>query len=337
VLLGLKKTVTHTRNIEMSVMQCPICCERSGLNLVEVWKDYKLYNCPSCDVVFSDPMKNPGAGWYGESEMYMLGKVLHQKAAWYHNQFLQDKKVYGVELLDVGCGTGIFLKESQRLGYKITGIDFDRENIRIAHEHFGLREVFPITLEELIASYQNKKFDVITFFEVLEHIDDPNNFIKLIKTGLKPGGYVALSVPNRERFLDPLGKGDYPPNHLTRWNSHSLTYFLEKRGFEIIKIVTNKINTDELMGYLRAKIRFRIAHKLVQKGRAYNDPAIICRAATLMKIKDTALKLVTMPLAPILRLLKLQGGGLYCVARFKPVVSKPLALTPDRVRGKGNL
>lgn len=312
-------------------MQCPICCEKSVLNLVEVWKEYKLYKCPSCDVVFSDPMKNPGSKWYEESEMYMVGKVLYQKAAWYHNQFIQERQVYGENLLDVGCGTGIFLKEAKKLGYKVVGIDFDRENIRIAHEHFGLKDVLPVTLEELISSHQNNKFDVITFFEVLEHMDNPNNFINLIKTGLKPGGYIALSVPNRERFLDPLGNGDYPPNHLTRWNTYSLTYFLEKNGFEIIKIVTSRLNNDDLMGYLRAKIKFRIAHRMIQKSKINDDQTIIHRAANLMKIKDTTFKFITMPLKPILKLLKLHGGGLYCVARLKPAVSKPLALSEAKV------
>ncbi len=303
-------------------MQCPICENKDVFNLIETWKEYKLYHCNSCDVIFSHPMKNPGSKWYEESELYILGKTLsHTTISWHHEQFIQDGKVFGDSLLDVGCGNGIFIKEAQRLGYKVVGIDFDRENIRIARERFGLSEVFPLTFEELIASYHNKKFDVITFFEVLEHMDNPNNFIKLIKTGLKPGGHIILSVPNRERFLDPLGDGDYPPNHLTRWNASSLSSFLEKSGFEIIKVATKKLTTDDLIGYIRSKIRFRIAHKLVLKGKIHNDQTIIHRAATLMKIKDTALKLVTIPLAPILSLLKLQGTGLYCLARLKPVVT----------------
>lgn len=312
-------------------MQCPICSEISALNLVEVWKDYKLYNCRSCDIVFSDPMKNPGSEWYEASEMYMVGKVLHQETAWYHNQFIQEKQVYGENLLDVGCGTGIFLKEAKKLGYKVVGIDFDRENIRVAHEHFGLKDVLPVTLEELISSRRYNKFDVITFFEVLEHMDNPNNFIELIKAGLKPGGYIVLSVPNRERFLDPLGSGDYPPNHLTRWNSYSLDYFLKKNGFEIIRMVTSRLNTDDLMGYLRARIRFRIAHRMIQKSKINNDQTIVRRAAILMKIKDTTFKFIAMPLEPILKLLKLHGGGLYCVARLKPEVSKPSALSEVKV------
>ena len=263
-------------------------------------------------------MKNPGSEWYEESELYILGKTLCDTTiSWHHDQFIHDGKVFGDSLLDVGCGNGVFMKEAQRLGYKVVGIDFDRENIKIAREHFGLNDVFPLTLEELITSYQDKKFDVITFFEVLEHMDNPGNFINSIKTGLKPGGHIALSVPNRERFLDPLGDGDYPPNHLTRWNASSISSFLEKRGFEIIKVTTKKLTTDDLIGYIKTKIRFRIAHKLVLKGKTHNDQAIIHRAATLMKIKDTTLKLVTIPLAPILSLLKLQGTGLYCLARLK--------------------
>ncbi|MBI3584136.1 MAG: methyltransferase domain-containing protein [Nitrospinae bacterium] len=303
-------------------MQCPVCEKEDVFNLIETWKEYKLYHCRKCDVVFSHPMKNPGSEWYEESELYILGKTLCDTTiSWHHDQFIHDGKVFGDSLLDVGCGNGVFMKEAQKLGYKVVGIDFDKENIRIAREQFGLNEVFSITLENLIDSYPNKKFDVITFFEVLEHMDSPNNFIKLIKTGLKPGGYIALSVPNRERFLDPLGDGDYPPNHLTRWNASSISSFLEKRGFEIIKVTTKKLTTDDLIGYIKTKIRFRIAHKLILKGKTHNDQAIIHRAATLMKIKDTALKLVTIPLAPILSLLKLQGGGLYCLARLKPVVT----------------
>jgi len=299
-------------------MQCPVCEKEDVFNLIETWKEYKLYHCRKCDVVFSHPMKNPGSEWYEESELYILGKTLCDTTiSWHHDQFIHDGKVFGDSLLDVGCGNGVFMKEAQRLGYKVVGIDFDRENIKIAREHFGLNDVFPLTLEELITSYQDKKFDVITFFEVLEHMDNPGNFINSIKTGLKPGGHIALSVPNRERFLDPLGDGDYPPNHLTRWNASSISSFLEKRGFEIIKVTTKKLTTDDLIGYIKTKIRFRIAHKLVLKGKTHNDQAIIHRAATLMKIKDTTLKLVTIPLAPILSLLKLQGTGLYCLARLK--------------------
>jgi SAM-dependent methyltransferase len=299
-------------------MKCPICENRDIFNLIEKWGEYEIYHCRKCDIIFSYPMKNPGSKWYEESELYVLGKTFRDSAiSWHHAQFIHNGKVFGDSLLDVGCGNGAFLNEAQKLGYKVVGIDFDKENIRIARELFGLNEVFSMTLEDLIDSYPDRRFDVITFFEVLEHMDNPNNFINLIKRGLKEGGYIALSMPNRERFIDPLCEGDYPPNHLTRWSASSLTSFLEERGFEIVKLVVKRLDTDDVAGFLKAKIRFRIAHKMVQKGKTQHNTTIVHKAATLMKIKDFTFKIITMPLIPLLKLLKLQGGGLYCMARLR--------------------
>ncbi len=249
--------------------------------------------------------------------MYTLGKALNQTPGWHHKQFIQDRGAYGEDLLDVGCGTGGFLSEARKLGYRAVGIDFDRDNVEIARERFHLERVYCTSLESFLQVHTDSKFDVVTFFEVLEHMDDPNRFIGLVKAGLKPGGYIALSVPNRERFLDPLGEGDYPPNHLTRWNALALRAFLEKNGFEIIKLVIKELGADDVAGALKAKLRFRIAHRMIQRGKIHQDQVLIRKAATLMKIKDLTFRLITTPLTPLLKTLKFQGTGLYCLARLK--------------------
>jgi 2-polyprenyl-3-methyl-5-hydroxy-6-metoxy-1,4-benzoquinol methylase len=303
------------------MIQCPICCERSGLNLVEVWKDYKFYNCSACDVVFSDPMRNPGSGWYEESEDYTFWRIFGQKLEWRHKQFLHDRKVNGNYLLDIGCGPGLFLHEAQKMGYTVTGIDFSREMIGAAKERFRFDEVYPVSLEDFITSHPNKKFDVITFFEVLEHLDDPNSFIRLLKSCLKPEGYIALSVPNRERFLEWMGEGDYPPHHLTRWNSSSIFRFFERHGFEIVKMVIQSLDTEDIERFLKGKIRFRIAYSTIQKGMTSHNEKLINYAAVLMQVKDYTFKGIATLFIPFLKFLKLQGTGIYCLARLKPIES----------------
>ncbi|MEM5782690.1 MAG: methyltransferase domain-containing protein, partial [Candidatus Aenigmatarchaeota archaeon] len=74
-------------------------------------------------------------------------------------------------------------------------------------------------------------FDVITFFEVLEHQDRPKEFIETIKSMLKPGGYIVGSVPNRDSWMwrmsgRRIGKGDFPPNHFLRFSKRSFGKFL---------------------------------------------------------------------------------------------------------------
>ncbi|MEW6558554.1 MAG: methyltransferase domain-containing protein, partial [Elusimicrobiota bacterium] len=86
------------------------------------------------------------------------------------------------------------------------------------------------------AKMKNIQFDIITFFEVLEHQDNLQSFIQDITTLLKKDGFIAGSVPNRDRFLAKLsdrafGFGDYPPHHFTRWSTEILKIYLEKNDF----------------------------------------------------------------------------------------------------------
>ena len=76
-----------------------------------------------------------------------------------------------------------------------------------------------------------------------EFLENPDIFLGQIKECLAPGGLLAISVPNPGRWM-PGGlreNWDYPPHHLTRWNSEALQIFLEKYGFQVRKILYEKI------------------------------------------------------------------------------------------------
>jgi len=80
------------------------------------------------------------------------------------------------------------------------------------------------------------KFDIITFFEVLEHQDRPREFLDVIKSMLKPGGWTAGSVPNREswhtkKLLRDVQQVDFPPNHFLRFSSNVLANCLHSLGY----------------------------------------------------------------------------------------------------------
>ncbi len=296
--------------------QCPACGEEIIAEFIERYDKYTLNRCPACDVIFSNPMENPGAEWYERSERYAVGKILPVHS-WHHKQFLNNREFYGRRLLDIGCGTGIFLNKAREKGYEVWGIDFDKEAVRIAKERYRLNNVYVMDVESLFENFSQDRFDIISFFEVLEHLDNSIQFIRQIKNILKPRGYVAISVPNRERTLETMGDGDYPPNHLTRWNRYCLSAFLEQNGFKIVRCVVKKMDAEEVAGYLKAKIRFGIGKGLVMRGIEADKPEDIQRAATLMSCKDLIFKGLTLPLIPILSVLSLEGTGLYVLARLK--------------------
>src|SRR4029077_10280990 len=113
-------------------------------------------------------------------------------------------------------------------------IDWDSKAIQMGRDVLGLEKIFPLSIDEFMEGNSGDKFDVVSFFEVLEHQDDPVGFLSQVRRLLKPSGYIALSVPNRNRFQKGLDTTDLPPNHLTRWNPKVLKAFLRRHRFEIV-------------------------------------------------------------------------------------------------------
>jgi len=141
----------------------------------------------------------------------------------------------------------------------VWGIDFDKKSVENAKRNLGIDTVFAMSLEEFYeyANEKNLKFDVITFFEVLEHQDKPREFLEMVKGLLKEGGYIAGSVPNRERlFVETEWKyfhGDYPPHHFLRFSKSSLEKALNSAGFKDVEVY--KLNSfTELLPYLEKKL-----------------------------------------------------------------------------------
>lgn len=121
--------------------------------------------------------------------------------------------------------------------YTVSGTELDRNAARFAKEQLGLPRVLGLTISEFAEQYPSEKFDVVTCFEVLEHQAEPLEFVQRVKSCLRPGGgYIALSMPNRERWLTGPDVLDYPPNHFLRWNAGALRSLLSAHGFEILSV-----------------------------------------------------------------------------------------------------
>jgi SAM-dependent methyltransferase len=109
-------------------------------------------------------------------------------------------------LLDVGCGTGLFLAVARRRGWKPFGIDDCAEATRHAREHFGL-EVWDGEFADFAEG--NRQFDAITGWDILEHSRAPIELLRTIRRCLAPGGVVGLSTPNQRSILDVVAGGFY--------------------------------------------------------------------------------------------------------------------------------
>ena len=212
---------------------CPCCGASGGFSVQDKVKGYTLLHCPKCDLVFSDPMKNPGGEWYNEAYV-IRHSAIDDRIRDYYKWTVSSLPVRG-KLLDIGCGEGIFVNYTRKKGFDSFGIDFSEHALNLGREMFGLNTVYNYSLDELKKKEGTEPFDIITFFEVLEHLDRPKDFLEEIRPLLARKGYIAASVPNRLRW--PVDEfNDFPPHHLTRWSEKSLRFFLESSDFEVVKL-----------------------------------------------------------------------------------------------------
>jgi SAM-dependent methyltransferase len=109
-------------------------------------------------------------------------------------------------MLDVGCGTGLFLAVARRRGWEPHGIDACAEATRHAREHFGL-EVWEGEFRDLAAA--GRRFDAITAWDVIEHSREPVALLRAARGCLAPGGIVGLSTPNQRSILDLVAGAIY--------------------------------------------------------------------------------------------------------------------------------
>jgi len=138
------------------------------------------------------------------------------------------------KVLDIGCGYGAFVKVALEAGFDAYGVDLNPEHIHAGRSVLGLAQRLVLgSIEELSEKFrQDEVFDLITLFEVIEHVEEPAVLIRNVLRLLKPGGIIAISCPNENRW-QPTGRifVDYPPHHLTRWRPDTMRAFLERNGF----------------------------------------------------------------------------------------------------------
>ena len=220
---------------------CSICRARENFKFIrDFYKEqtkYSLYQCSECYVQFWLPQTMARRDWYErEGNPYQIRDLVRLKISrGYHKFFLKRYKSFSknTKILDLGCGTGEFLAELEKRNCEVWGIDFDREAIKIARQRFGLKNIYSLSFEEFFQKRNLPKFDIITFFEVLEHLDKPLEFILSVKRLLNPGGKIIFSAPCRERMLLNLNRWDFPPHHLTRWNEKAISNIFSRHWFNI--------------------------------------------------------------------------------------------------------
>jgi 2-polyprenyl-3-methyl-5-hydroxy-6-metoxy-1,4-benzoquinol methylase len=145
----------------------------------------------------------------------------------------------GGALLDVGCHIGVFLDVARSVGWQVAGVEPSRWAAERARSK-GL-DVTEGTLET--AGLEEGAFDVVTMWDVVEHVADPLTELKRAHRVLRPGGLLALSTMNVEALFPRLAGRRWPwymQMHLYYFTPRTLGSMLEQAGFEVVERVPHK-------------------------------------------------------------------------------------------------
>ena len=241
-------------------MEETICrlCGANDTKLVYVEQDrlmkvpgtFHLVQCQQCGLLYLNPrptMDEIGCYYpeqYGpynvarENQQSPITRLDHSYGYWKRARLVHASHPQGGPLLDVGCATGDFLHMMRRMGpWKVQGVEVSTGAAQQARECYGLN----VCAGELAdAAYPDSHFDVITIWDVMEHVHDPARTLQEMHRILKPGGLAIIRVPNiatwDARLFGPYWVGLDAPRHLYIFSPTTLEAFLQKTGFRVQKM-----------------------------------------------------------------------------------------------------
>jgi 2-polyprenyl-3-methyl-5-hydroxy-6-metoxy-1,4-benzoquinol methylase len=295
-----------------------MCSSQDTINISTYTADnYNFYYCNKCEGIFANPMKSAGKEWYESSDLYQEPQTVSDYLQWPEKLLLKDIGLSkDLNILNIGCGKTIFLKKLKESGCMVTGVDINEKMIRFTKNILGIENVHVSEISDFIDNYQGKKFDIIVFFEVLEHLENPAEFVNNLKNILSGSGIIVFSVPNRERFLPSKHIVDYPPHHLTRWNSKSIKSFLEYNDYIADKIMISPFTAEVILQLFGIFFGTKHLEKKIEKG----DNRILIKTSykILFKFRVIFYNVLAIILRVLLKTkIKTKGVDIYAVARIK--------------------
>jgi SAM-dependent methyltransferase len=203
--------------------------------------------------VYIDPIPeralDPGAYGHGYYEPWQGREERPRLHLWRRRLRQVERRAAAGSLLDIGCGDGLFLKVARDAGWQVEGIEFSPEGARRASERLGR----PVAVGDLARGGMLRgPFDVVTLWHVLEHLPDAAAMLEAARRRLRPGGLLAVAVPNldnlpmqaayrlaRRRRLPLYEEGAREP-HLSHFSPGTLAMALRRHAFAGVEVVADR-------------------------------------------------------------------------------------------------
>lgn len=236
------KMILKRKEIAESIKNpvCPMCQSDKVYFYCEKRK-YKLYKCNSCKLLYIYPVPESlsvydtayfsgakkGFGYidYDADKKPMIS--IFEK----YLDIFKEQGFSGGRLLDVGCATGFFMEIAKKRGFQVCGVEVSE----FAAEKGRMNSLNIITGDIFTPKYPDNYFDVVTMFDVIEHVPDPKVALLEAKRILKNGGLLVVNTPDSESVWAKAWGSRWqlivPPEHIHYFSPQSLSTYLKKNGF----------------------------------------------------------------------------------------------------------
>jgi SAM-dependent methyltransferase len=230
---------------------CPICGGKGAREWLQGpdrfhgrKEKYTLLRCPACSLVWLSNPPKPEEMYLHYTDAYhklISAAGANSPVRWRERKAALVPHKQSGALLDLGCSSGSFLEFIRDQSWKLYGIEMSAECARTAEARTGAH-VF--VGDVLNAPFPPESFDVITCFDVLEHLYEPHKVMKRLSEWLKPGGIFYVLVPNVDsaegRVFGSYWHGLELPRHLFHYSPASLKFLAESVGLREVSLETRR-------------------------------------------------------------------------------------------------
>lgn len=225
---------------------------KHGRHQLNVYEKFDVRRCLSCGVVFLNGIeinaeyykKYYELGYYDQEQKgnlpisYLL-RVMRNFSMRCKERIIRSsfRNKRNIRILDIGCGSGEFLDSMKWLGFKKYGLEINEEGQKLC-ESKGIK-VFAKEITEI--DFRDTRFDAVTMWHVLEHLEKPDEMFSSIHKILSKDGKLIIQTPNTDSIGFRHGGRELyhldSPRHLFLYNQKAISTIAEKHGFRLIKVI----------------------------------------------------------------------------------------------------
>jgi 2-polyprenyl-3-methyl-5-hydroxy-6-metoxy-1,4-benzoquinol methylase len=243
---------------------CCIVCNNSDEQLFKVKyqkENFDIVECQKCSFIFIPAYYRKEIDYRNYKSTEVVEEVA-KADVWLKIQrnllryrLIQKYQKTG-RLYDIGFGFGHFLLSGKQLGYDVTGVEKNRASVEFVRKQYGIE----VEENDFLKIREDVTYDIMTLWDVLEHIDDADKIIEKVSRVLCPGGYVYIQVPQAgSLFATLFGRNWWALglDHVNYFSKQTIKNILQKYGLSIIKIYSSIEMKNVLLYVILPKLKHR--------------------------------------------------------------------------------